>query len=202
MTKLTVELTRCLTVWRLCALFTRRERLERPSPLLVGAVDEQTIAYLESSAAPLVLIDICSSAGKAPRIISISAGTMDVTGGLDRTFFEYVKLQRTPAVAVPDIYGHTFTQIQAKATGDFGEVSTRFLSWLRQQIAGSSSVALVTAGGIGSSTYELLCAELKRHNKALPAGSELFGLDMLRAARVNKFYAKLSAADWPERILE
>ena len=146
-----------------------------------------------------MLLDICASSGKAPRIISLAASAVDTNGQVMSTFHEYVAV-KPPATTSALVHGLSFTELQGKARGDFAAVSTRWLEWLRARVAGSSSAAFVTAGGVAANTYELLCTELLRHGKALPTTTQWRTLDVLRAARISKAYTKLDASVWPDRV--
>ena len=157
------------------------------------------MAWLESEAQTLVLLDIRATSGKAPRIISLASGVIDVAGRVTSTFHEYVEVQ-PPATTSELVHDLSFTELQGEARGDFAAVATRWLEWLRARVAGSSTAALVTAGGVAANVYELLCAELLRHGKALPTTTQWCVLDLLRAARISKAYAKLDASAWPERV--
>jgi hypothetical protein len=178
----------------------RRERLTRPERLRVGEIEVGALPWLESEAQQLILIDIHSTGGKSPRIISLAAAAVDAAGFVTSSFHEYVRTRAPTTTAVAPVHGLGFSEVQEKAPGDFKEVGTLWLTWLRARVAGKSSAALVTAGGVASGTYELLSAELARHALTLPATTQWRALDVLRAARTSKAYAKLDASVWPDRV--
>jgi len=121
----------------------RRERLTRPEKLLVSAVEEGATPWLESEAQLLILLDIHSTGGKSPRIISIASAVIkiNVAGGIaPSSFHEYVHV-RAPATSLPAVHGRSFAELQEEAGGDFKAVGTRWLAWLRARVAGKSSAA-------------------------------------------------------------
>ena len=85
----------------------RRERLARPKPLTIAEIEADAVGWLESEVQTLVLLDICASSGKAPRIISLAASAVDANGQVMSTFHEYVAV-KPPATTSTLLHGLSF----------------------------------------------------------------------------------------------
>ena len=175
----------------------RSTRLTRPAKLKVKELPAS--AWLESSAQRLLAIDIGSTGGTSPRILSLAIGLVDVdTGRVSETFHEYVTMVQ-PTAPVAPIHGLGFSALQAKATGDFKAVGTRAVEWICARVAGKSTAAFVVWDRASRGDLELLCAELRRHDLLLPTSTTEFGvIDLYPAARASG-YKKLDKTAWPSR---
>ena len=176
----------------------RSTRLTRPVKLKVNELPAS--AWLESSAQRLLAIDIGSTGGTSPRILSLAIGLVAVdTGHVIETFHEYVTMVQ-PTAPVAPIHGLAFSALQTKATGDFKAVGTRALEWIRARVAGASTAAFVAWDRASRGDFELLCAELSRHDLSLPTATTEFGVvDLMLAARASGRYKKLDKTAWPSR---
>ena len=139
-----------------------------------------------------VLLEVVSSGGSAPSILSLGARAVlpDGSSPAQAVFHSYVKVGVTASkAATRQVHGLDLADAQAEARGDFGVVARAWLDWLKQAVPEGEPCAVVSWGGFKGGHFSLLPLELARLGLELPSNLSFFDVATLNMTMKQKVRA-------------
>ena len=143
------------------------ERLTKPKRLSVSKLAKTL--WPQDSLAAHVLLEVVTSGGPAPKIISLSSSVeLPGAGTLPAPFHAYVKTTLTANKnLVRTVHGLDLAAVREDASG-FETVGAEWLAWLARAVPSGAPCVLCSWGGLKEGHFSLLPLELKRHGLSLP----------------------------------
>lgn len=149
-------------------------RLTKPKKL---AISQLTKIHWPSGELCHVLMELVSTGGSAPNILSLGARAVlpDGSSPASPVFHAYVSVRVTAnKEATRQVHGLDLADVQTQARGNFLVVGRAWLDWLKQAVPMGKPCAVVSWGGFKGGDFSLLMLELARVGLALPSSLSCF----------------------------
>ena len=147
-------------------------RLTKPKKLAISRLE--TTSWPTDSLSTHVLLELVTTGGSAPKILSISSrvllpGTASVPEE-QLTFDAFVKVPLVggKGAALDAVHGVDYAETQRLAMGDFSVVGRCWLEWLKAAVRFEAPCLVCSWGGLKQGIFSLLPLELERHGLRLP----------------------------------